>query len=784
MKQLGRVWMLIAALAGAAVALLATGAASAPALASPHADWVMLAVGFLLTEACVVHLAFRQSRHSFSLADVPLVFGLLFASGWQLVAGALLGTVLVHGYRRLPPVKMAFNLAQLALALAVAIRVMHAFGDGAVGPRDWASAYVAALAASGVTIASLIAVISMTEGWIGAAAAARMYATDLTVTGTNSTIAIVASIVVAKDARALPLLIVLVAIGFLLYRGYITERERHERLWFLYEANQTVERSPEVADAVRALLERALAAFRCGAAELWLLGTDRPVFTRLRADGEQQLMQDADPDTARTLAQSVVAGVTTLGEALVAPLPGDDGPLGVLVLSERRGVTPQFTPDERELARSLAADAAVALSFDRLESTVAQLRDLEAQLERDRLTQVANRTRFMAALQETPEAAVLAVDVDGFKALNDRLGHAAGDRVLIAVAQRLRACVPDDALLARVGADEFGVLASVADAEALAARLVGAFELPLVIGGDRHRLGVSVGVATSGLADADVAMQQAKAAGGGRAEVFAPEMAVALQRRRALAEDLRVALRDGTLHLHYQPIVDLASGDVLGAEALARWEHPEHGAVSPGEFVPIAEEAGLAGELGRFVLARACRQLRIWQARHGRGPQRIQVNLSAHELSNPDLVGAVRRCLADAGVAPAQLVLEVTETALLVDPHAASERFQQLRDAGVRIALDDFGTGYSSLSYLHALPVDILKIAKPFVDRLGAGGPESTFARTIIELARTLGLEVVAEGIETDAQLAALRELGCDTGQGFLLGRPGPLQAATATRAA
>jgi EAL domain-containing protein (putative c-di-GMP-specific phosphodiesterase class I) len=262
-------------------------------------------------------------------------------------------------------------------------------------------------------------------------------------------------------------------------------------------------------------------------------------------------------------------------------------------------------------------------------------------------------------------------------------------------------------------------------------------------------------------------MYQAKSRGKARYELFEPAMADAILRRHGLKEELSKAIERDQIVVQYQPIVALDSGRIVAAEALVRWEHPARGLVPPCEFVPLAEETGLVVALGRHVLRHACVTAGRWPE-----PLRVHVNLSAGELHDPGLVDAVAAALAEAGIEPDQLVLEITETQLLGDAEATARRFADLRDLGVRIALDDFGTGYSSLSYLHSLPLDTLKIAKPFVDGLTAGGREAGFVPMIVDLARTLELEVIAEGVETPEQLAALREAGAALGQGFLLGRP------------
>jgi EAL domain-containing protein (putative c-di-GMP-specific phosphodiesterase class I) len=289
--------------------------------------------------------------------------------------------------------------------------------------------------------------------------------------------------------------------------------------------------------------------------------------------------------------------------------------------------------------------------------------------------------------------------------------------------------------------------------------------------------------------NADVAMYEAKAAGKGRFAVFHPSMGTAVLERHGLKEELRLAIEREELRLYFQPIVSMATGEIAATEALVRWQHPRRGLVTPSEFVPLAEETGLILSLGQWVLDEACQQARAWEVeRHEAGLEpselAVHVNLSAVELRDPHLAARVRSTLMRTGVDPRRLVFEITETLLLDDAESVRATLGELRDLGVRFALDDFGTGYSSLSYLHTLPLDILKIAKSFVDGLARGGREASFVRMIIELARTLGISVVAEGIETAEQVHALQALDCEYGQGFYLGRPQPAVARARLEAA
>jgi diguanylate cyclase (GGDEF)-like protein len=392
--------------------------------------------------------------------------------------------------------------------------------------------------------------------------------------------------------------------------------------------------------------------------------------------------------------------------------------------------------------------------------------------------------------------AVLFIDLDDFKTVNDSLGHSAGDELLVSVASRLRSCLRPEDVVARLGGDEFAVMVEDGqDAEEsatrVARRIMDAFVMPLTVGSESVSVYVSVGIATSErhdktaeelIRDADVAMYKAKTSGKGRFQVFHPSMGAAVLERHGLKEELRQAIEREQLTLYFQPIVTLGTGELVAEEALVRWQHPRRGVVAPDEFLPLAEETGLILSVGQYVLEQACIQARTWQNEreerqlaNGREPA-VHVNLSAVELRDRGLADRVRETLLRTEVDPRTLVFEVTETLLLEDEAHVSATIAELRGLGVRFALDDFGTGYSSLSYLHTLPLDMLKIAKSFVDGLSRGGREASFVRMIIELARTLGVGVIAEGIETPDQVGALLALGCDLGQGFYLGRPRPVR--------
>ena len=475
------------------------------------------------------------------------------------------------------------------------------------------------------------------------------------------------------------------------------------------------------------------------------------------------------------------------------------GPFEVVVDTEERRSTLEC------VGSNLIDDPAIAglaLNF----RDVSERKGLEEQLRQlafhDPLTLLANRSLFRNRVEHALTLAhrsrqlvtVMLLDLDNFKNVNDSLGHAAGDRLLQAAAQRLvKATRPSDTV-ARLGGDEFAVLlegiTTAGDVERIAAEITQSFNSPLLLDGSETPMAASIGVALSQpdndteqlLRNADIAMYNAKAAGKGRFVVFHPRMQEQLRHRLRLEEDMHRALERNEFFLEFQPVIDLTHRELLGVEALLRWNHPEHGRVMPGVFIPIAEESGQIVELGRLVLVAACRQVRAWSRTVAAGDGlRVAVNISGRHLQHADLVADVRHALDVSGLDPGNLVIELTESTIMHNTEVNLDRFRALKALGVRLAIDDFGMGYSSLSYLHRFPIDILKIDRAFVSRLTGQDEGPELARAVVMLGETLGLETVAEGIEHEDQVSKLLELGCVAGQGFLFAGASSLEAVTAS---
>jgi diguanylate cyclase (GGDEF)-like protein len=508
---------------------------------------------------------------------------------------------------------------------------------------------------------------------------------------------------------------------------------------------------------------------------------DFPATRRVLLDQRPSLIDAddpaADPDEARYL--------RSIGQRSMAmiPLVAVGRTVGLIEITSTRKAA--FDQRAVELASMLAGEAAMALENARL------YEEIRHQALHDGLTGLANRVLFRDRVEHAVarikrsggQLAVLFIDLDDFKTLNDTHGHARGDEVLAVAAQRVADALRPSDTAARQGGDEFAVLiedvVDEADALAVATRLAEALRQPMPIGHAEVRIAASIGVALGGAGDetaddllrnADVAMYAAKGSSRGGAEIFRPALRDGATERAELAARLRGVEERGELRLDYQPIVDLVTNRIEGVEALVRWQPPDGPVLMPSDWIDLAEESGDIVPIGRWILREACRQARDWQIRLARPDIRISVNLAARQFREHDIVATVRAALDETGLPPTTLMLEITESGLMRRTQATIARLAALRDLGVHLAIDDFGTGYSSLSYLERFPIDILKIDRMFVS--GVGESASPIARAIVDLGRTLGLQVIAEGIEHAEQARWLAGIGCRYGQGYLYARP------------
>jgi diguanylate cyclase (GGDEF)-like protein len=827
----GSIWLLSLLVGGAAAGVYLGVVMHMPyGHVARHLPWWGLAAAFAITEAWVVHFHFRRSSHSFSLGELPLVFGLLFLSPHELILASVLGSAVpLLLDREIPPVKVFFNVMQFTLGTCVALAVFELLAPtrDALATEVWFAALVAVFATALVADVAIGAAIGLSEGRLSMRKHLEMLAINWGVASVNGCLALSAATVYAVSPTAALFLIVPAGMLIFAYRAYMSERRRHTELEFLHEATGALSRSPEIVPELEVLLERTRSAFRVEVAELVLFSAEYGPSLRstLGPGDKKQMLETLDEGVVQRLREFAegCTGVTPLTQVdaddvrdwwaergltdgVMVALKGESRLVGLLVLGDRVGVERSFRADELRLVETLAGNVTVALQYDHLEHAVRELTTLRSELEReafyDSLTGLANRSLFInrvdKALRTRSEAIyVLFIDVDDFKIINDTLGHQAGDGVLSEVAKRLMRCLRDGDTAARLGGDEFAVLLEGGPGEdeaiAVAERTLAEFHNPVSVAGEEVSIELSIGVArgirgrnTAGdlLRNADVAMYGAKDRGKNQLLVFEPGMQRAIEARHRLKRELERAIARRQFSLHYQPIIDLESGSSVAVEALVRWDHPERGRISPADFIPFAEQSGLIVPIGEIVLEDACRQAAMLGPGADGEPLGMNVNVSTIELLDPGFLGRLDTLVIGNGLSPWQLTIEITEHVLVFDEALAMSTLEAARERGYRVAIDDFGTGYSSLAYLRNLPIDTIKIPKTFIDGVGGSTKEDLFARAVVDFGSKLDVSVVAEGVERAEQAAILRSLSCQMAQGFYFARPAKADAALLPAAA
>ncbi len=776
-----------------------------------------LTAGFACAEVFVIHLRIRADSHTFSLVELPLAFGLFYAHPLVMVGAQFLAAFLVLVlHRRQGPLKVVFNTAVFIVTSLVAVVVFRAFAgeltelSGTTLLQGGAAMLVEAM----LSIVLVSTVIRIASGsWRSTDLVSNAGFGLATATFTTS-LGIVAVVVVDTHPEIAWLLVLPVAGTYLASWAYSSQRRRHEGLDFLYQSTKLLHQSAEFETAFGELLRRTCDTFNAGSAEVvylpeseaepicFQLGSGALAHTR-ELDARHHVLMGL-LDERQPLIMNASSGglgseflrLSGYSAAIVAPLLGDTRVVGALVIANPLSSVVGFDATDARLAGTLANQTAAALENGRLEQSLEQLRVLEGRLSfeatHDPLTGLANRALFRSNLAQAIDdatgcGAVLFIDLDDFKTVNDSCGHAAGDALLIEVATRLRKSVSENDTVARLGGDEFAILlrdvADVTQASAAAQRILQSFEPAALVTSRRMYIRASIGAAmvvpgvdpVAMMRDADTAMYVAKAQGKNRVIGFESSMHESSMHRFSLHADLIHGIDNGEMVTYYQPIVDLDSGVMLGAEALVRWNHPELGILAPASFLSIAEVSGLTATIDRIVMEQACEWLaRSEDIEPGLVPW-VNVNVSPASFREPDLVERVTSVLQRHGLSPKRLGIEITENLILDQEGSTHATLQQLKHLGVHLALDDFGTGYSSLSYLRDLPVDVIKIAKPFIDDIDQVEPPRSalaFTSAIIALVTALDRFIVAEGIERPEQARILRSLGCHAGQGYHFRRP------------
>jgi len=774
--------------------------------------WWLLVPLFAASEYFAAHLRLGRSAFTVSFGHIPLVIGLCLLPPVGLLLASLLGsafTLLVH--RRQAGLKLLFNVGLWSFEAIAAVTLYSWLVAGAEPSslRSILAAYGTIIVTDRLTALAVTTVIYLSEGELDRDFIREALTWGLLVTVGNISIGLLFVVLLELQAVAVPLLVIVLGTLLLSYRAYEQLHDSHEQLERHHGFAQSLARGKDMASVIEEVLDQTRELLQAEAAELHLAGriyrSESHGFTRAngpsvptdywldRLDGGGGAVllsfRTKDPQERSLLAE---AGIP---EAAAAPVRIRDGADGVLVVIERMGEVASFTTGDLRALETFANQASVALDNGRLVDRLRrEAADRAHDAMHDPLTGLPNRRLFMQCVEESlgrqdalgrdTMVGVLLLDLDRFKDVNDALGHTIGDELLMVVGQRLRADLPEELLVARLGGDEFGVLVgrnATPDAVAATVRRVSDALSDIVLVRDVGlHLEASIGSAVSPqdgrsaeglLQRADVAMYRAKEQRSGY-EPYAADQDLSSSERLALFTELRRAVHEGHLQVYFQPCVHPLSGEVLSAEALARWYHPTLGNVGPDEFIPLAEGSGLIKPLTKLVLNRSLSELS--RLRSQGLLYRMSVNLSPRVLLDADLAHEVESLLAEFGVPAHALTLEVTETAIMVDPPKALRMLESLKEVGVQLSIDDFGTGYSSLSYLKCLPVDEVKIDRTFVQDLSRDANDAVIVRSTLDLAHQLGLSVVAEGVEDAAALELLGRWGCDAAQGFLMGMPMP----------
>ncbi len=840
-----RIWWLSAVIALAAGGL---GIVAGLTWSGPLLDglpWWVLVLAFAACEVAAVHLHFSGQTHTFTFTETALAVGLLTASPGSLLAAHLLGGGVARAvWRRQAVIKQAFNTATAALDTMLGVVLFQALrgSNTSLGPRLWLAMLVALLVTSAVSSALVAVVISLTQRQLGLGPLRQTLAPALIVTATNTCLGLAVATLLDADRRSIVLLVIPAVTVWGAYLAYTAQRQAHEGLEFLYRCSRQLHEAADRGRTILALLADVRATLSSVAAEL-ILANGR-TYRSHAVEGDRQADQGPSPAVARLLEAmdgrdrpmiierdrqhpEHVAMLDERGvdDAMVAAIEVHGGVKGVLVVSGSLPAVARFSRRQARLLGALATQTSTELEAARLEQAVSELQsaqqELTHQMLHDPLTGLANRTLFEQQLDalatgrdgEDGLVALLFVDLDDFKGVNDTFGHRQGDVFLQQVADRLRSAVRPSDTVARLGGDEFALLlrglSTPADADWVVERVLRLLRTPIAVEHTAVHVRASVGVATAAvgpaaranpppgdaattpgeaettpdeadttpghdlLRKADAAMYAAKAKGKGGVAWFDGPVDVAEFHGGRIHRDLQQAIEDHEIEVVFQPILDLTTRRWIAVEALARWHRPGGEVIPVEEFIALAEETGLAVDLGREVRRRALHEAAAWRDAVG-GTLRLYVNISGSELRDPDFVSTLVGLAHDAGWAPGRITLEITERVLVHNDPRTLGTLTDARALGMRVAIDDFGVGYSSLGYLRWLPVDALKIDRSFLTGLEANESAQALLASVVAVGLALDLEVMVEGIETEGQAELVTAFGAAAGQGFYLGRPLP----------
>ncbi len=770
--------------------------------------WPLLALAFLAAESSQLHFVVRRQTYSVSLSELPLVLALFLMPPAAIVGARLVASAALFLVRRVAPSKAAFNLALFAAEVTAAVAVFGWVGSGdPTRLGDWLAAYLAAGAAALVSGLTVALAIHLLQSRVSSSRLANLLAPTLVTAMFSTTVALVLLAVTLHNPGGWVLVLLLAVLVAAAYRHYARLVQQHQSLGDLYEFTRAVATALHDGGIDRAVLERVRGLLGAERATLWLRAKDNHEELLLSKQADTELtvnwIRDGDLDplrhhvlgTGRPLLTNRRSGdarsrpglrARGANEVMIAPLRSGREVVGCLEVADRLGERSSFGDGDLPILQTLAAHTAVAVENSRL------VERLTREASHDPLTGLGNRRHFLEALSKAttaaepagPLIAALALDLESFKDVNDTLGYTFGDRLMADIGRRLTDWAGDATRVARLSSDEFGVFLEVADsAEAHAAGV--AFRDVLqepFLNGDvavnvRGYVGYALYPEHAGDADilvqkADIAMYAAKGVLGG-VRGYHEAMDVATTRRFELVSQLPRALERGEVVVWYQPQVSLDAAELVGVEALVRWQHPQQGLIQPNDFVPVVEHTDLIAPLTSLVLRTALGQCRQWLD-VGREIS-VSVNLSPRSLQDPGFPEEVARHLHAAEVPARLLTLEITEGGVMADLDRALPNLRALRELGVNMSVDDFGTGYSSLAYLRRLPINEVKVDKSFVFTMVSDPEDLAIVRTIVELARNLRLKVVAEGVESELARTMLHQIGCDVAQGYFFSRPVPV---------